>query len=161
MNFLKSRLSISNFLGQRCRQITETWSHRGLCSKPQEAKTKPPPPAAPAQASRASFRIPGFRPSEMDKKILTWSGRFKTAEQIPEFVSYEMISAARNKVRVKVCYWMMGTTIAACLVMVFLGKRAAGRHESLTNQNMEKKARWREEQLEDRQAADAMSKKAQ
>lgn len=38
-------------------------------------------------AQKAGFKMPGYRPSEMDKKILVWSGRFKTKEQIPEFVS--------------------------------------------------------------------------
>lgn len=132
-----------------------------MCSKPQEVKAEPPPPAAPAHAPRAGFKIPGYRPSELDKKILLWSGRFKTADQIPEFVSFEMIDAARNRVRVKACYVMMAATIAACMLMVFLGKRAAGRHESLTGQNMEKKARWREELQREREAAAALSEKAQ
>ncbi|XP_034562772.1 protein FAM162B [Notolabrus celidotus] len=166
MNFIRSRLSIGSFMGQRCRQVTETWSHRGMCNKPQETKVEPPPapaapPAPPAPVPRAGFRLPGYRPSDLDKKILIWSGRFKSADQIPELVSFETLDGARNKVRVKVCYIMMGATIAACLVMVFLGKRAAGRHESLTGQNMEKKARWREEMLKEREAALALSGKAQ
>ncbi|XP_054478547.1 protein FAM162B [Anoplopoma fimbria] len=144
MNFFRSRLSIGNFIGQRCRQVPETWSHRGMCNKPQEVKAEPLP-AVPEPAPRAGFRLPGYRPSNMDKKILLWSGRFKTADQIPELVSFEMIDAARNKVRVKACYVMMATTIGACLVMVLMGKRAAGRHESLTGQNMERKAKWKEE----------------
>lgn len=36
---------------------------------------------------------------------------------------YEMLDAARNKVRVKVAYLMMGVTILACLSMVYLGKQ--------------------------------------
>ncbi|KAM9337726.1 protein FAM162B [Symphorus nematophorus] len=163
MNFVRSRLSIGNFLGPRCRQVTETWSHRGMCNKPQEAKAEPPPPppAAPAHAPRAGFRIPGYRPSDLDKKILVWSGRFKTADQIPELVSFEMIDAARNKVRVKACYVMMAVTIGACLLMVIQGKRAVSRHESLTGQNMEKKARWKEELQKEREAALTLSQKTQ
>lgn len=38
-------------------------------------------------AQKAGFKTPGYRPSEMDKKILVWSGRFKSKDQIPEFVS--------------------------------------------------------------------------
>ncbi|XP_034717632.1 protein FAM162B isoform X2 [Etheostoma cragini] len=130
-----------------------------MCNKPQEAKAEVP--AAPAHAPRAPFRLPGYRPSNMDKKMLVWSGRFKTADQIPELVSFEMIDAARNKIRVKACYVMMAATIASCLLMVFLGKRAVGRHESLTGQNMEKKARWREELQREKEAALALSEKAQ
>ncbi|XP_038584398.1 protein FAM162B [Micropterus salmoides] len=160
MNFVRSRLSIGNIIGQRCRQVTETWSHRGMCSKPQQAKAEPLP-AAPAQAPRAGFKMPGYRPSELDKKFLVWSGRFKTADQIPEFVSFEMIDAARNKVRVKACYVMIGATVGACLFMIFLGKRAVGRHESLTGQNLEKKAKWREELQKEKDAAVALAEKAQ
>lgn len=36
-----------------------------------------------------------------------------------------MIDAARNKVRVKVCYVMIAITVASCLVMVILGKRVS------------------------------------
>lgn len=158
MNFIRSRLSVGNVIGKRCSQVIETWSHRGMCSKPQETKAEPPPPA---YAPRAGFRIPGYRPSDLDKKLLIWSGRFKTVDQIPELVSFEMIDAARNKVRVKACYVMMAVTIGSCLVMVFLGKRAAGRQESLTGQNMEKKARWREELQREKEAAVALSEKAQ
>lgn len=39
-------------------------------------------------APQASFKIPGYRPSNMDKRFLIWSGRFKTVDQIPEFVSW-------------------------------------------------------------------------
>ncbi|XP_071769878.1 protein FAM162B isoform X2 [Centroberyx gerrardi] len=160
MNFIKSRLATRSFIGQWRRQVMETGSRRTMCNKPQEGKAEPQPPA-PAQAPRLGFKVPGYRPSEMDKRILLWSGRFKTTDQIPELVSFEMLDAARNRVRVKACYGMMVTTIVACLVMVFLGKRAAGRHESLTGQNMEKKARWKEELQREREAAAAMSEKAQ
>nr|XP_033964949.1 protein FAM162B isoform X2 [Pseudochaenichthys georgianus] len=159
MNFVRTRLSLGNLIGQRCRQVTETWSRRGMCSKPEVVKAEPP--AAPAPVARALFKVPGYKPSNMDKKFLLWSGRFKTEDQIPETVSFEMLDVARNKARVKVCYMMIAATIVACVVTVILGKRAAGRHESLTSQNMEKKARWREELQREKEAAVALSEKAQ
>ncbi|XP_061569413.1 protein FAM162B [Cololabis saira] len=153
MTFFRSRLSIGNILGQRC---------RGMCNKLQETKTESSPAAAaPAQAPRPLFKVPGYKPSDFDKKIFLWSGRFKSVDQIPETVSFEMIDSARNKIRVKLAYLMMGTTIGACLLMVFVGKRAAGRNESLTAQNMEKKARWREELQRENANAAAVSAKAQ
>ncbi|XP_040921333.1 protein FAM162B [Toxotes jaculatrix] len=160
MNFVRSRLSVGCLLGQRYRPAAETWSYRGMCNKPQEVKAEPPS-AVPAGASRPGFRIPGSRPTELDKKILIWSGRFKTVDEIPELVSYEMIDAARNKIRVKACYLMMGVTIGACVIMVILGKRAAGRHESLTTLNMEKKAKWREALQKEGEPVVSLSGKAQ
>ncbi|XP_014870819.1 protein FAM162B [Poecilia latipinna] len=135
MNFVRSRLSVGSLLGQRV---------RGMCNKLPEVKTESSS-AAPAQEPRPSFRPPGYRPSNMDKKMLVWTGRFKSAEQIPETLSYETIDSARNKIRVKVAYMMMVLTLGACVLMVIMGKKAAGRNESLTAYNLEKKAKWREE----------------
>ncbi|KAK3541457.1 hypothetical protein QTP86_025952 [Hemibagrus guttatus] len=144
-------------------------------------------------AQRVGFKMPGYRPTEMDKKILLWAGRFKSKEQIPEHVSeggmtclsvivkevwplylsvtvkgawppylFEMIDAARNKVRVKACYVMIAMTIGGCIVMVIMGKQAVSRHDNLTSRNMEKKARLREEaQRELELAASLPEKKAQ
>ncbi|KAI2649008.1 protein FAM162B-like [Labeo rohita] len=112
-------------------------------------------------AQRLGFKLPGYRPSEWDKKMLVWSGRFKTTEQIPDFVSFEMIDAARNRVRVKACYVMMAMTILACLVMAVSGKKAASRNENLTTWNMEKKARWREEAQKEKEANITLAEKAQ
>ncbi|KAM8881959.1 protein FAM162B isoform 1-T2 [Synchiropus picturatus] len=146
MSFARTTLSLGNFIVRRWRPVTQTWTpHRGMCIKPQEVKASPPPTVPATESPQVSFKIPGYRPSNMDKKILIWAGRFKTVDQIPEIVSFEMLDAARNKVRVKICYLMIAATIGGCMLMVFLGKRAMGRHESLTSQNMEKKAKWREE----------------
>ncbi|XP_024135304.1 protein FAM162B [Oryzias melastigma] len=151
MNFLRNRLSFGNLLDQR---------RRGMCNKPQEVKPESSHPASAQNVQpRASFRVPGYKPTDWDKKIFLWSGRFKSVDQIPETVSFEMIDSARNKLRVKAAYVMMAATIAACGVMVFMGKQALSRNETLTAYNMEKKARWREELQKEN--AVAMSDKAQ
>uniref|UniRef100_A0A9J8DK80 Family with sequence similarity 162 member A n=1 Tax=Cyprinus carpio carpio TaxID=630221 RepID=A0A9J8DK80_CYPCA len=74
---------------------------------------------------------------------------------------FEMIDAARNRVRVKACYVMMALTILACLVMAVSGKKAASRNDNLTTRNMEKKARWREEAQKEKEVATAFAEKAQ
>lgn len=47
-----------------------------------------------------------------------------------------------------------------CFVSLYLWQ-AAGRHESLIGQNMEKKARWKEELQKEKEAALALPEKAQ
>ncbi|XP_015211413.1 protein FAM162B [Lepisosteus oculatus] len=96
-------------------------------------------------------RTPGYKPSRFDKKILLWSGRFKTEDDIPAIVSFEMLATARNKARVKICYIMIGMTVVACFVMIASGKRAAERHETLTSWNLAKKAKWKEEAKHEQQ----------
>ncbi|XP_060677044.1 protein FAM162B-like [Hemiscyllium ocellatum] len=102
-------------------------------------------------------KVPGYRPTKFDRKILLWSGRFKNEEDIPGIVSFEMLNAARNRARVKTCYIMIGLTIAACFVMIASGKQAAERHESLASWNRAKKAKWKEEAEREQTAALAIT----
>uniref|UniRef100_H0V7N9 Family with sequence similarity 162 member B n=1 Tax=Cavia porcellus TaxID=10141 RepID=H0V7N9_CAVPO len=105
-----------------------------------------PSPGSVAVPAGDGHRVPAqLKPSQFDKRILLWTRRFKSMEEIPAWVPPEMIDAARNKARVKVCYIMIGLTISACFVVIASAKKAAERHESLTSWNLAKKARWREE----------------
>ncbi|XP_042333723.1 protein FAM162B [Sceloporus undulatus] len=97
-------------------------------------------------STEKSYKVPGgHKPSTFDKKILLWTGRFKTEDEIPLRISPEMLDAARNKARVKACYIMIGLTIVGCFAVIISAKRAVQRHESLTSWNLAKKAKWREE----------------
>ncbi|XP_057401692.1 protein FAM162A [Balaenoptera acutorostrata] len=89
----------------------------GFCNKPQES---PKPPT-----HTYGHRVPLHKPTDWEKKILIWSGRFKKEDEIPETVSFEMLDAAKNKVRVKISYVMIALTVAGCVLMVIEGKKAA------------------------------------
>lgn len=104
-----------------------------------------PVPGGRAEGS-PSFKIPGHKPSNFDKKFLLWTGRFKRIEDIPAVVSLETISAARNKMRVKGCFLMVVLSIIGCFAMVISGKKAARRHESLSAMNLDKKAKLKASQ---------------
>ncbi|XP_056343405.1 protein FAM162B [Oenanthe melanoleuca] len=98
-----------------------------------------------ARAEQAHRVVASYKPSKFDKKILLWTGRFKTEEEIPLRIPPEMLDKARNKARVKACYIMIGLSIIACFAVIASAKKAAARHESLTSLNLAKKAKWREE----------------
>lgn len=89
--------------------------------------------------------MPLHKPTDFQKKILLWAGRFKKEEDIPETISFEMLDAAKNRLRVKISYVMIALTVAGCIYMVIEGKQAVKRHETLTSLNLERKARLREE----------------
>ncbi|XP_025921993.1 protein FAM162B-like [Apteryx rowi] len=93
------------------------------------------------------------RPTNFDKKVLVWAGRFKREEEIPALISSEVLDAARNSVRIKVCYIMIALTLLGCLAMVVSGKEAAKKDHTLLRMNIEKKAKWRAEAEKDREAA--------
>ncbi|KAM9583056.1 protein FAM162A [Trichechus inunguis] len=124
-------------LSIRLTRSTDLKRRNGFCTKPQES------PKAPSHSY--SHKVPLHKPTDWERKILMWSGRFKKEEDIPETISFEMLDAAKNKIRVKISYLMIALTVAGCIFMVIKGKKAAKRHESLTSLNLEKKARLREE----------------
>ncbi|NWV56457.1 F162B protein, partial [Daphoenositta chrysoptera] len=96
-------------------------------------------------AEQAHRVVASCKPSKFDKKILLWTGRFKTEEEIPLRIPPEMLDKARNKARVKACYIMIGLSIVACFAVIASAKKAAARHESLTSLNLARKAKWRQE----------------
>ncbi|XP_072264897.1 protein FAM162B [Pyxicephalus adspersus] len=93
----------------------------------------------------ARNNISYYKPNPFDKKILKWTGRFKSEADIPPSIPLEMLVRARNKARIKACYVMIAITIIACFAVIVSGKKAAARHESLTSMNLAKKEMWRRE----------------
>ncbi|NXN92107.1 F162B protein, partial [Rhinopomastus cyanomelas] len=96
-------------------------------------------------ADQAHKLVASYKPSKFDRKILLWTGRFKTEDEIPLRIPPEMLDRARNKARVKACYIMIALSIVACFSVITSAKKAAARHESLTSWNLAKKAKWRQE----------------
>ncbi|XP_071425727.1 protein FAM162B-like [Pithys albifrons albifrons] len=105
-----------------------------------------------ATAGKEAFRN-DRRPTNFDKKVLIWAGRFKKEEDIPKYISSDVLDAARNIVRIKVCYLMIALTVLGCLAMVITGKEAAKKDQTLLRANTEKKAKWRAEVEKDQEAA--------
>ncbi|NWV76798.1 F162A protein, partial [Dasyornis broadbenti] len=95
--------------------------------------------------SRSASGVPGYKPTDWEKRFLLWAGHFKKPEDIPETVSIETVRAAKTTLRVKFSYVMIALTIVGCIIMVVRGKQAVKRHESLTSINLEKKAQWKAE----------------
>ncbi|XP_072190818.1 protein FAM162B-like isoform X2 [Excalfactoria chinensis] len=104
------------------------------------------------QTSRPVFKNER-RPTNFDKKVLVWAGRFKKEEDIPKYITPEVLDAARNTVRIKVCYIMIALTLLGCLAMVITGKEAAKNDYTLLRVNEEKKAKWRAEAKKDQETA--------
>ncbi|NXD66254.1 F162B protein, partial [Eolophus roseicapillus] len=92
------------------------------------------------------------KPTNFDKKVLVWAGRFKREEDIPKHISSELLEAARSNVRIKVCYIMIALSLLGCLAMVITGKEAAKKDQTLVRVNIEKKAKWRAEVEKEQEA---------
>ncbi|XP_030051382.1 protein FAM162B [Microcaecilia unicolor] len=117
--------------------------------------------AAGGPGGESGGRVPGYKPSSFDKKVLLWTGRFKAEEDIPARIPIEMLDAARNKARIKACYIMIVISIIACFAMIASGKKAAARHESLTSLNLAKKAKLRKEAQSESESTGAAQSRTQ
>nr|CAI5855954.1 unnamed protein product [Callosobruchus analis] len=77
------------------------------------------------------------KPNNLEKKFLVWTGKYKTVDEIPPFVSQVAMERCRNRMRIKIANYMMAATAIGCFAMVFIGKRDAKRGETVTKQNLE------------------------
>ncbi|XP_044259975.1 UPF0389 protein CG9231 [Tribolium madens] len=85
----------------------------------------------------AKFEGTGHRVNNLEKKFLVWTGKYKTVEEVPNYVAQNVVERARNRMRIRIANYMMAATALGCLVMVYLGKQAAQRGESVSQQNIE------------------------
>ncbi|KAF4804892.1 hypothetical protein TURU_003763 [Turdus rufiventris] len=95
---------------------------RRLCIKPQQdlqSKKR----FVGAFLGRSASGVPGYKPTDWEKRFLVWAGHFKKAEDIPETVSLETVRAAKTTLRVKFSYFMIALTIVGCITMVVRGKQ--------------------------------------
>uniref|UniRef100_A0A8C3VEL7 Uncharacterized protein n=1 Tax=Catharus ustulatus TaxID=91951 RepID=A0A8C3VEL7_CATUS len=97
--------------------------------------------------------LPLSLPTNFDKKVLIWSGRFKKEEDIPRHISSEVLDTARNIVRIKICYIMIALSVLGCVTMIITGKEAVKKDQTLLRMNAEKKAKWRAEVMKGQEAA--------
>ncbi|CAH1268715.1 Hypp3948 [Branchiostoma lanceolatum] len=95
--------------------------------------------------------IAGYHPGKVDKFALRATRKVKKGEQYPEEVSYDTMTAARDKLRVMV---VTGLTVAAVLGSVWFikkGKAERDHGDTLSKRNLARKEQWDAE----KKAADA------
>ncbi|XP_064545587.1 UPF0389 protein GA21628 [Drosophila montana] len=81
--------------------------------------------------------IKNHQPNDLERRFLVWSGKYKTTADVPSFVSQEVMERCRNKMRIMLANVMIGLTVIGCGIMIYSGKQAAKRGESVTKQNLE------------------------
>lgn len=81
--------------------------------------------------------IKNHQPNDLEKRFLVWSGKYKSTSEVPSFVGQEEMERCRNKIRIMVANIMIGLTVVGCGIMIYSGKQAAKRGESVTKQNLE------------------------
>lgn len=87
-----------------------------------------------------------YSPSNFQKTILVWTKKYKNKEEIPQFVSAELIERSRSEARIKISNILIVLTALASLGAIFAGKAAAKRGESVHQMNLDWHKQYEEEQ---------------
>lgn len=90
---------------------------------------------------------------QLEKRFLVWTGKFKSIEEVPPFVSQTVMERARNRMRIKIANYMIAATFLGCIAMVYLGKQDAKEGKSVQKQNLEWHRKIKEEDEKAKAAA--------
>ncbi|KAF7271488.1 UPF0389 protein CG9231 [Rhynchophorus ferrugineus] len=88
-----------------------------------------------------------------ERRFLVWTGKYKTLDEVPSFVSQSVMERTRNRMRIRIANYMMLATVVGCLTMVYLGKQDAKEGKSIIKQNLEWHRKIKEEEIEKQLAA--------
>ncbi|XP_055373468.1 UPF0389 protein CG9231 isoform X1 [Condylostylus longicornis] len=100
-------------------------------------------------------QINQHKPTNLEKRFLVWTKKYKSVDEVPSHVSVETMERCRNRMRIKVANIMMVLTAVGCIVMVISGKNAMGRGESVTKQNLDWHKKYNEDKAKEEAAAKA------
>ncbi|XP_022825559.1 UPF0389 protein CG9231 [Spodoptera litura] len=104
-----------------------------------------PPPNTPSSASGPTSMAPRYKPTDFQKFILVWTKKYKSKEEIPAYVSAEIIDKSRSQARIKIANVLMLLTALASFGAILAGKSAAKRGESVHQYNLDWHKKYDEE----------------
>ncbi|KAH8258814.1 hypothetical protein KR038_009988 [Drosophila bunnanda] len=81
--------------------------------------------------------IKNHEPNNLERRMLVWTGKYKSQSEVPNFVSQDEMERCRNKMRIRLANIMIALTAIGCAIMVYSGKQAAKRGESVSQMNLE------------------------
>ncbi|CAO1400816.1 unnamed protein product [Diamesa hyperborea] len=90
----------------------------------------------------------------LERKMLVWTGKYKNADDVPSYVNQDVMEKTRNRIRIRLANIMMALTALGCIFMIFSGKSAAERGETVQKMNLD----WHKEYNE-QEAAKAKKQK--
>ncbi|KAL7734400.1 hypothetical protein ACLKA6_010732 [Drosophila palustris] len=97
--------------------------------------------------------IKNHQPNDLERRFLVWSGKYKSTSEVPSFVSQEEMERCRNKMRIRLANLMIGLTVIGCGIMIYSGKQASKRGESVTKQNLEWHNQFKQANTKEAEAA--------
>jgi hypothetical protein len=92
-------------------------------------------------------------PSELDKKILVWTKKYASADDIPKYVTQSEMKKARDFMRIRVNIGMVFATVLGCIWMIISGRRMRDSGDSLAKRGAEWEKEMKELGRREREAA--------
>uniref|UniRef100_A0A182WX15 Uncharacterized protein n=1 Tax=Anopheles quadriannulatus TaxID=34691 RepID=A0A182WX15_ANOQN len=128
---------------------------RSFSSNQVEPKPQQPPKSTPSAggSNGSSINTHTHTPNALEKRMLVFMKRYKSIEEVPNFVSQEKMERVRNQVRIKIANYMMIATAIGCIVMVISGKKAQERGESVAQMNLDWHKEYNEKARADYEAS--------
>ncbi|XP_023225897.1 UPF0389 protein CG9231-like [Centruroides sculpturatus] len=90
-----------------------------------------------SNGSFESLRQSDYVPTTYDKYILVWAKKYPSIKDVPSAVPQETMEKARSVSRVRINIIMCVVTGVVCILMIFAGKHAARRGESILQKNLD------------------------
>ncbi|XP_055530535.1 UPF0389 protein CG9231 [Wyeomyia smithii] len=121
-----------------------------------EPKEPPKNSQTPSEARSATTNLSSqtHAPNNLEKKMLVFTKKYKSVDEIPSFVNQDVMERCRNQVRIKLANYLMLATAIGCLIMIVSGKKAQERGESVQKMNLD----WHKEYNEKARQEAAQSK---
>lgn len=112
-----------------------------FCSSSSVEPKQPPKPAAASSAqdahSAANVGSRTHKPNNLEKRLLVFTKKYKSVDDIPAYINQDVMERCRNQVRIKMANYMMLATVIGCIIMVISGKQAQERGDTVQKMNLD------------------------
>lgn len=161
MSFI-SACSLARLAGRQLRAgrvggLTQSRSYASSSVEP--SKEAPKSPASDSGANpAASIGSRTHAPNNFEKRLLVFTKKYKSVDEVPGLINQDVMERCRNQVRIKIANYMMLATAIGCIIMIMSGKRAQERGETVQKMNLDWHKEYNEKAKQEAAAASAPAK---
>ncbi|XP_022107637.1 protein FAM162A-like [Acanthaster planci] len=91
-----------------------------------------------SSTSSESATVRARAPTNIERKIFVWTGKYKTVDEVPELVSEAALMSSKTKFRIYINLGMGAATLLAAISMIIMGRSRAKKGESVSGMNMKR-----------------------
>lgn len=158
MSFI-SACSLARLAGRQLRTGRAgalTQSRPYASSSVEPSKEAPKSPAADSSVNAtASIGSRTHAPNNFEKRLLVFTKKYKSTDEVPGLINQDVMERCRNQVRIKIANYMMLATAIGCIIMIMSGKRAQERGETVQKMNLDWHKEYNEKAKQEAAAAAA------